>query len=77
MKDVLDLESLTKLPRPFAATLSAIHDRYESLPPEHLEKVAHKYGARYVLTAHRIDSWESRRADLRGNESWLLYDLSR
>src|SRR6185369_9789641 len=48
LRDVLDLADLNTLPRPFAATLEAIRQRYESLPPEHLEQVARKYHARYV-----------------------------
>jgi Domain of unknown function (DUF6798) len=78
MRAVLNMEDLTRLPRPFAATLAAIRDRYDSLPPEYLEKIARQYGARYVVADHRFaPAWDSRRVDIGGSTSWFLYDLSR
>jgi hypothetical protein len=76
---VLDLPDLRSLPHgDYPAALRAIRDRYDALPPEHLESVARRYGARYVLVDHRLGGeWESRRVDLDGNTLWFLYDLSR
>jgi hypothetical protein len=77
LEDVLMLPNLQKLPTPFPKTLKAIHQRYESLPPDHYAEVAKKYGARYILLAHRLpESWDQRRIDLNGNTAWFLYDLS-
>jgi hypothetical protein len=77
LRDVLDLPDLRVLPTPFASTLAAIRDRYEALPPAHLEAVSRKYGARYVLVGHRISEWEARRVDVGANPEYFLYDLSR
>jgi hypothetical protein len=78
LREVLQMRDLRNLPRPFEKTLAAIHERYESLPPEHYADAARRYGARYVLVGHRLpDDWEPRRIDLDGNTSWFLYDLSR
>ncbi len=76
LRDVLDLPDLMTLPRPFETTLHAIRQQYESLPPEHLQSIARKYGARYVLTAHRIDDWSMRRIDLPANSGYFLYALA-
>ena len=78
LADVLDLSDLRALPRPFAKTLRAIRDRYASLPPQHLEWAARRYGARYIVTNHRFPSgWERRRVQIDGNHGWFMYDLSR
>jgi hypothetical protein len=79
MQAVLDIDDLTKLPRPFPATLAAIRQRYDSIPPEHLEAAARRYHARYILVGHRLDSpvWENRRVDVDGIAAWFLYDLAR
>jgi hypothetical protein len=78
MQAALDMEDLTRLPRPFPATLAAIRQRYDALPPEYLQDVARRYGARYILVGHRFPPpWEARRVDLGASPSWFLYDLSR
>ncbi|HYO08147.1 MAG TPA: DUF6798 domain-containing protein [Tepidisphaeraceae bacterium] len=78
LQAVLDLPDLRVLPRPFPATLRAIRDRYQKLPPEHLAAVARRYGARYLFLAHRLpEQWEPLRVDLDGNTSRFLYDLDR
>lgn len=78
LQDVLDLPDLRALPRGrFDATLTAIRQRYQSLPPAHLQAVSRKYGVRYVLVAHEIPVWADRRVDFGSNTKYFLYDLSR
>ena len=77
LSQVLMLPDLTSLPRPFGRTLAAIRERYDSRTPEQLQNVARRYGARYVLVAHRWpDRWEARRVKLAENDAWFLYDLA-
>jgi hypothetical protein len=78
MQAVLDMENLTRLPRPFAATLNAIRERYDSLAPQTLERAARRYNARYILVGHRFPpAWDGRRIDIGASSSWFLYDLNR
>jgi hypothetical protein len=78
LENVMDLTDLRDLPGPFPQTLRALRDRYAKLPPEHLEKVARQYGARYIVAARQFPpQWEPRRIDINANQSWFLYDLSR
>jgi hypothetical protein len=72
--DVLNIADVTQLPRPYAATVSAIDRRFDELPPAHLEKVADLYGARYVLTRRRLadPDWEARVEF--GSGDYVLYD---
>jgi hypothetical protein len=77
LSQVLMLPDLTTLDRPFDQTLAAIRARYESRTPEQLQNVARRYGARYILVAHRWpDSWEPYRMNLAANNAWFLYDLA-
>ena len=71
--DVLDLPNLSSLPHPFPATVAAIDKRYDSLSPAQLAKVAELYGARFILTRHRLGpEWEPKVAFGRGD--YVLYD---
>jgi hypothetical protein len=54
LRDILELDSLMSLPHPFAATLAACNERYESRSAGHLLEVARRYHARYLLLAHRL-----------------------
>ena len=79
LQDVLGLDTagLLALPRPMPKTLGAIRARYESLAPAHHTEVARKYGARYVVLAHRIDlpdGWRLAHSDSTGG--YFLYDLA-
>jgi hypothetical protein len=77
MCDVLDIPSLSTLPHPFYVTTAAIDRRYDELSAAQLEKIADLYGARYVLTRHRVEDprWESRLEF--GSGDYLLYDRLR
>jgi hypothetical protein len=72
----LDTDGLLALPRPMGRTLEAIRARYESLTSSHHLSVAQKYGARYVVLAHQLDSsdgWRLVHTDSTGR--YFLYDL--
>jgi hypothetical protein len=58
LQNVLEIDDLRRLPRPFHKTLDAIRARYAELPAEHLVQAARRYGARYVLSVHRFDTNE-------------------
>jgi hypothetical protein len=77
MCDVLDIQSLSTLPRPFYATIGAMDRRYDELSAAQLEKIADLYGARYVLTRHRVEDphWESKVEF--GSGDYVLYDRLR
>jgi hypothetical protein len=75
---VLDLPDLSSLPHPFAATLTAMRNRYREVDPRHLAATAKIYGARYIVTDQSFGpAWEPMRVAMDGNPTWLLYDLSR
>ncbi|MGB7159747.1 MAG: DUF6798 domain-containing protein [Tepidisphaeraceae bacterium] len=71
--DVLDLPTLKNLPRPFNVAVAEMEKRYESMPPEHLERTAEQYGARYIVTRHRLGPEWERRAVFGAGE-YVLYD---
>jgi hypothetical protein len=68
---------LSTLPRPFYATIGAMDRRYDELSAAQLEKIADLYGARYVLTRHRVEDphWESKVEF--GSGDYVLYDRLR
>jgi hypothetical protein len=71
--DVLDLPRLTDLPRPYNATVVAMDKRYNALPDAHLAQVAEVYGARYILTRHRMGhDWDDK--FVFGSGEYVLYD---
>lgn len=71
--DVLELQKLTELARPYHATLRDIEKRYNALPEAHLAEVAELYGARYILTRRRLGpAWESK--VVFGSGEYVLYD---
>ena len=71
--NVLGIEKLTQLPRPYHRTLWAMENRYDALPAAHLAKVAQDYGARYILTRRRLGpDWDAKVAF--GSGDYLLYD---
>jgi hypothetical protein len=71
--DVLDLPTLTELPRPFNATTQEMERRYNALPEAHLEEVAELYGARYIVTRRRLSpDWDARAVF--GSGEFVLYD---
>jgi hypothetical protein len=57
--DVLDDDPL-KFAARFDETLKLIHQRYESLPPQHFTTVAKRYNAPYLILEHEISdpSWQ-------------------
>jgi hypothetical protein len=70
MEDVLDLPDLRQLPTPFPNTFPALRDRYEAQSPQRLSEVARKYGARYIVSGHRIDGLDL----VFSKGEWFLYD---
>jgi hypothetical protein len=58
LDDLLDAD-VTQFAARFDQTLLAIHQRYESLPPQHLATLAHHYNAQYIILEHDINdpSW--------------------
>jgi hypothetical protein len=71
--NVLGIQKLTQLPRPYHRTLWDMEKRYDALPAAHLAKVAHDYGARYILTRHRLGpDWDAKVAF--GSGEYVLYD---
>ncbi len=71
--DVLGLQKLTELPRPYHATLWDMEKRYNALPDAHLAQVAEVYGARYILTRRRLSpEWDAKVAF--GSGDYVLYD---
>lgn len=71
--DVLGLQKLTELARPYHATLWDIEKRYKALPESHLAQVAELYGARYILTRRRLGpKWDTKIAF--GSGDYVLYD---
>jgi len=73
---VLGVPTLLDLPRPFSKTVAAMSRRYESLPPAHLDRVAERYGARYIVAPPDIDpAWKAREV-FRKNR-YVLYDRQR
>jgi hypothetical protein len=76
LRDVLDLPDLRSLPHPYAATLTALRERYREVVPDHLAAAAEKYHARYILTDQDFGpNWLPRRVEMDGTRSWFLYDL--
>ncbi|HEV2295792.1 MAG TPA: DUF6798 domain-containing protein [Tepidisphaeraceae bacterium] len=71
--DVLGLQKLSELSRPYHATLWDMERRYNALPEAHLAEVAELYGARYILTRRRLSpAWDAKIAF--GSGEYLLYD---
>lgn len=70
LQDVLDLR-LADLPRRFDLAHAHIEARYDALPREHLQAVARKFRARYVITAR---PWPGALAAFE-NSSYHLYHL--
>lgn len=58
LEAVLDMD-LLELPRGMHATLAAIRQRYDALPPQHLAHVARQFDADYVITTHRVPTWDT------------------
>lgn len=56
LQTVLDTDRLTSLPTPFPQTLDAMRSLYEKQSPERLAAIARGYGARYVVSVHRLDA---------------------
>ncbi len=59
LRDVLDDDPM-KFAARFDKTLDAIRKQYESLPPEHFKKVAHRYNAPYLIVQHELNdpAWQ-------------------
>ena len=71
--DVLDIQKLNELSRPYHATLKDMEKRYEAVPDAHLSQVAQDYGARYILVRHRLGpEWDAKVAF--GSGEYVLYD---
>jgi len=71
LEAVLD-EPLSALPRRFDLAHAAIAARYDALSDNQLAAVAHRYGARYVVTTHPLAG----RQAVFENNSYHLYDLA-
>ncbi|HTL31407.1 MAG TPA: DUF6798 domain-containing protein, partial [Tepidisphaeraceae bacterium] len=79
LQDVLDLPTLLTLPHGFLLTERAIRERYDALSGTHLQYIAQKYGARYVVTTHRagLPEWRLVRQPASTFGGYFVYDLAR
>jgi hypothetical protein len=80
LQDILMID-LRDLPAgSFDRTLHEIRQLYDTRSPEHLEKAARIYNARFIVVGHRLgDAWEPRRVREMNDATvgYFLYDLSR
>ncbi|MCC6424269.1 MAG: hypothetical protein IT447_12395 [Phycisphaerales bacterium] len=76
LRDILQMPDLMQLPEPFDRTLQGIDQRYESRGDDHLIDVARKYGARYIIVAHRMGSaHDGQLIHTMQSDRYFLYDL--
>lgn len=80
LQDVLAMTDLTNLRRPtLDDVLDAIRERYAALPAEHLIQMAHRYGARFVISVRPLESTGAARVvhavQSDNGESYFVYDL--
>lgn len=73
--EVLNLPTLDRLPRGYETTLAAMRARYDALSFDHLNAIAAKYGARYVVTSHVLSDATAPRVEADPPGGYFLYDL--
>lgn len=78
LQNVLALDDIRSLPRPFYQTLAAIRLRYAQVPTAHLVAAAKQYGARYVLSVRPLDTQQAGEPLFwSADAQYFLYDLQK
>jgi hypothetical protein len=74
LDEVLGVDVLT-LPRPMSATIRAMNQTYAELPAGHLEAVARRHDAAYVVALRDLEPWAGREVFRSTGGRFVVYQL--